>query len=369
MGAAMRRSRTSRSTTGTGTRAARTRATARTTLLLVGPPDETASVAPALASLRVRVQQQDYASFDADAEPPALGVVLIGLRSLAPARAVLRQLADAQRARAPLYVVADDATGDRPLRELYQLGAAGVFLWPRESLLLPRYLAEMLAIRQVRGKPRRSDAALERVVRTRLRMVRGISRAPRVEVSDGVVQISGRVATLAARQRIEEASAAVAGVTQLDLSGLSVVPTTPTSDRELGMRLRRLLSASEGIDPDTLALSIDHGLVTLGGSVESKAALRQLQARVAQLEGVRAIEPHVVISSAQRQRDHDTARRLSAVIADIFPEASDARVTFFGGAAILQGRVPSLEMKRSLASFVDEHPAVRRVVNKLDVRR
>lgn len=340
----------------------------RPRLLAVGLDSETGAVATALGSLRVRVVRCSWDALDWQKEADATGYLLVGLAALAAVRAGLKARVPFETVTPPVFVVAGDDAGERSVRELYRLGVAGVFLWPRESLLLPRYLAEMLALRQVRGKARRPDTALQRVVRTRLRMVRGASPVPRVRVWQGIVEVSGQVPTLAIRNRIEDAAAAVAGVVQLDVSGLCVVPL-PVSNAELRKRAQRLLQAVDAIDPGTIAVNVDRGSVTLSGSVQSKAALRQLCGRIAQLEGVRSLDVHVVPSPRQAHRDHHLARRLNALTRDIFGDESDVHVAFFGGAAVLQGEVGSLEAKRSIAAFVDEHPAVDRIVNKLSVRR
>jgi osmotically-inducible protein OsmY len=336
-------------------------------LRVIGAESSTQAVAGVLRSLRARVVCDPWSVLDEPSARDALAWVLVDLETGTSLRDALKTHVGGRTQNAPpIFAVVTEATKSSIIRGIYSAGAAGVFLWPHESLLLPRYLAEILAIRQVHGKARHADVAVSRVVRSRLRMVPGVDRKPRVSVHDGFVTLTGATSTLATKHRIEEVVASVAGVRGLDASRLTVLPP-PVTDRALRTKVAGLLDAMPTVDRRTLAVSIDGGEVVLGGSVESKGALERLKQRIAQLSGVRAIESHVVPSRKQAQQDGHVAARLRSLVGDLFPEQSDVRLSYFGGVAVLQGTVDRLQAARAIAAFLDEHPAVNRTVNKITV--
>jgi osmotically-inducible protein OsmY len=263
----------------------------------------------------------------------------------------------------PVFAVVPANASGRAIRRLYEAGAAGVFASARVDARLALYLAEVLSLRLARGPARGPDTALARTVRAHLKLLP--HETPAVEARRGLIRVWGTVDSLPARQDVEACIAAVPGVRGLDASALHVLPA-PATDAEIRRAARRLLRASPGIDERTLSFSVDRGHVVLSGTVASRQQARRLSDLASQLRGVRSVELRVEASAPRAASDRQIAARLQGIVRDLFP-ASDIGLRFFGGAAVLTGRVANLRTKRAVEAFVAEDDAVERIVNLLDV--
>jgi hypothetical protein len=92
-----------------------------------------------------------------------------------------------------------------------------------------------------------------------------------------------------------------------------------------------------------------------------------LQALAANIRGVRDVAVEVVASKREKQLDRRAASRLARIVEDVFP-GQQVGLTFFGGTAVLTGKVPTLRVKRAIQGFLDGEPRLERVVNKLEVQ-
>lgn len=336
----------------------------RPQLIVVGASKRAEAVTKVVDSLRVRRRQ--VASPEALEDPlraAALGVVLVA----ASDRDVQRDVRTA-RVRAPevpLFVVLADDPPSRIVRRLYESGVAGVFEWPREKNLLPRFLAEMLSLRIVRGRAARADTALARAVRTHLKLLLRLPALPSVESRDGLIWLRGEVDSLAAKRDVERCVAAVPGVRGLDTDAIRVAPE-PVPDAAIRRALRRLLRRSDAVDERTLSLSVDAGRVALTGTVQDRREMLHLADLATNLQGVRDVELRILVAERATRANRSAARRLAGLLEDVFPN-EELRVAFFRGVAVLTGQVSKLEVKRSVGRFVAEDDAVERVVNKLEV--
>jgi osmotically-inducible protein OsmY len=264
----------------------------------------------------------------------------------------------------PIYAVASDEAPDALMRGLYRAGAAGVFAWPREALLLARYLAEMLSLRLVRGPARSSDVALARSVRAHLRPL-ALSRTPLdVEVWDGRVHLCGRVDRLADRDEIERSVETIPGVMSLDVSDVRV-DAEPVADARLRSACRRVVSAQIG--GRTVSVHVRNGHVRFVGTVEDRRQADALRELTAQVPGVCEIEMNITTSTLEARRARAAQKRLAGLLGALHPELK-LQVAYHGRVAVLDGQAPTLRVKRSIQRLLERDPAVTRVVNKIEVR-
>jgi osmotically-inducible protein OsmY len=265
----------------------------------------------------------------------------------------------------PLFVVLPDDSSTKLIGRCYEAGASGVFEWPKEAESLDRLLAEMLSIRLVRGPAERSETALARAVRARLRLQAGLDEVPKLEIRRGLVRASGTVDSLPVKKDVEECIAAVPGVKGVDVHALHVLPD-PVPDREIRRTCRRLLRSSDQIDEKTISLSVDGGRMTFQGSVRDRRELDRLRILAANIRGVRDVEVDVVTSKERKRLDRRAASRLAKIVEEVF-SGDQIRLSFFGGVAVLTGGVRNLRTRRAIEEFLAGDPLVERVVNKLEV--
>jgi osmotically-inducible protein OsmY len=188
-----------------------------------------------------------------------------------------------------------------------------------------------------------------------------------VAATNGVVTLSGHVATYSEKLKAEEIAMSVRGVKAI-AEEIEVRPAGAhaTADDEIARRVLDLLRWSTTVPDDRVKVSVQNGWVTLTGSVEwhhqRESASRALQG----LAGVRGVANTIrIVSKASpadlRRRIEDALRRQAALDAlGIDIELSDGSVT-------LRGKVHSLSERRVAEQAVWAAPGVREVHDNLSV--
>jgi osmotically-inducible protein OsmY len=357
--ATARRSRTKRPTARA--KSARTGAN----VIIVGAPRRRRAVERVLACLDANIRPLDWDESVADATDDAtLAIVLSELpRSGRPWRIVgtLHQILERS---VPVAMLVPSNTSTNTIRRIYAAGAAVVFEWPRESLVLARVLAEMLGFELVRGAARKGDAALARAVVAHLRLVSPHLANLGVEIDGGVVWLGGAVDRLSQRHDAEQTVAAIPGVRGVLARGVRVRARVP--DREIRQAVRRLLDRAAAPSGATVAIAVDAGTVALAGSVASKHDGDEVVDLVARIRGVKEIENDLVPSRARQAGDASVATHLRKIVRTIAPDER-IDVAYFGGIAVLTGRVSSMSTRRVLTRAAGRLASVRRVIDKLVV--
>ena len=114
----------------------------------------------------------------------------------------------------------------------------------------------------------RSDAA------NRLDRNPGIDTSKlRVGVDGGVVSLTGAVGTLWQKVYAEQLSAGVKGVLRVD-NQLQVVPVEPVADDKIAREILASLGRSESVDPKSVEVKVESGVVDLSGTVPDESAQR-----------------------------------------------------------------------------------------------
>lgn len=157
--------------------------------------------------------------------------------------------------------------------------------WP-EKQLYARVVKNVKGVREVDNridvsvKKDRPDREIrEEIVRRLAWDVRVDSGKIDVSVNDGKLSLSG-LAGSAAEKRIARHHAWVAGVTEVNLSGLKVdwrlrddmqrdISYGSMSDDAIRKAVGDALAYQPGVDPEDLEIHADHGVVTLSGKVEN----------------------------------------------------------------------------------------------------
>jgi osmotically-inducible protein OsmY len=330
-------------------------------LILLGDPDEVEQVRPAFATLKVDLEWMPGIALPACGGER--GVIVVDLASVAKPIATLETLRTLTEA--PAYLIVGEGMSDRAIRRCYEAGAAGVFEWPLEALLIGRYIAEMLALRMVHGRAEKSDTSLARTVRTHLKLLPGLTELPTIRARDGVVSPQGAVESLRMKREIERCLINVPGVRSVDLSGLNVLPVAVPEDR-IRRSARRLLEASPDLDPSTIALSLQEGQLIIEGRAPSAQAVRLFEERAAGIAGLRGVANRTRVAKNVRRADRGAARRIRSNLETAYP-GRDVQVSYFDATALLSGTVESLRTRQEIREMVSEDPAVERVIDKIDV--
>lgn len=278
------------------------------------------------------------------------------------------QVVDATRelsSEAPLhtvFVVVPEDYSDRRARRIYEAGAVAVFSWPREALVLPAMVSDLLGASPRRGQ--RGDAALARAVRARLDLADDMK--VRARVIGGNIELRGQLGSYWKKARLVDMLSQIPGVTAVRCEGIEIVPVE-RPDAQLRRSVRAILESVTGAEGHSISVSVEDGVVELSGTIGRHAELGRLISVVGNVEGVRGIHNHVTVS-ASTDKARGIAIRLSKKIEALCPDAR-AAVSVFGYIAVIDGHVSTLADKRAIEELARDTPGVGRVVNKLAVTR
>jgi len=78
-----------------------------------------------------------------------------------------------------IFVIVPEDYSDRRARQIYEAGARAVFSWPREALVLPAMLTDLLRVVPRRGN-KTADTRLANAVRSRLRLAEDAKISARI---------------------------------------------------------------------------------------------------------------------------------------------------------------------------------------------
>lgn len=328
---------------------------------------------PRLGQVEKALRRLDLALIRATTGPPRLDARVLGVVIVAPPtngeppdRAVSALRADRRGSAAPLFVVVDNDTGDRAVRKIYAAGATAVFCWPREALILPRLVAELLGVSLVRGRAKGPRKALTRRLTAHLRLIPWSTAGSRaVAKSGGEVHLSGAISTYWRKRELKRLLARIPGVTRIVGTHLNVEPSTRT-DRQIAYAVRSILRSTTMVDDATVSVGVRGGTLTLAGTVSNRQELERIVEIVSNVIGVRDLENSLVIAGKAKKHDGVTARRLNGALKKWFP-GDRVHVAVFARVAVISGKVRNLSRRLELAQFVGQEPAITRVINKLDV--
>ena len=160
-----------------------------------------------------------------------------------------------------------------------------------------------------------------------------------VTCENGVVTLTGFVPNYAQKVAAEKAARRIKGVRAIAQDIVVRFPSdAKTSDGEIAQRILDIFEWDVTIPHQNLTVKVEHGLVTLGGTVEWHFQRQAAEKAAGKISGVRVVINTVEIAShpsALDVRDRIMAafRRSSAI------DASGIDVKVDGGTVKLEGRV------------------------------
>jgi len=190
-----------------------------------------------------------------------------------------------------------------------------------------------------------------------------------VAVDDGVVTLSGHVASHAEKIAAEHAAARVRGVKAI-VSELEVklLDSSQLTDEEIAQAAIHALSWNTLVPADRIKVWVEHGWITLEGDLDWRYQKTAAYDAVCNLKGVRGVRDRVVIKPAAIStavKAHIEAalrRRFGARKSHITIESSGDHVT-------LRGAVSSLAERAEIERAAWTTPGVCHVNNNLSVIR
>lgn len=191
------------------------------------------------------------------------------------------------------------------------------------------------------------------------------SAAIGVEVKDGVVTLSGEVASYAEKWHAELDAQRVSGVNALAVDLKVKIPGTGgRSDADIARSAEHLLEWSASVPKGTIKVMVEKGHITLTGDVDWQYQRLAAAASVRFLLGVTgvsdqiAIKPQLKVSAVKS--DIENALKRTAVV-----DAKRIHVEVHGADITLTGKVQSWAERETATTSAWGTPGVRSVTDKM----
>jgi osmotically-inducible protein OsmY len=188
-----------------------------------------------------------------------------------------------------------------------------------------------------------------------------------VIVRDGVVTLTGTLATMAEKHAVEDAVRRVAGVKGIAVElDVKLLPEHERSDADIAMAARQVLEWDAQVPANAVLASVERGYVTLSGQVAWAYQRKAAERAVSGLIGVRGVanqvhvKPLVKIDQVEQRIQGALARHAERDARHVSVHVDGAKVT-------LAGRVHSLAERDAVCGAAWSSPGVARVVDDLVV--
>lgn len=167
-----------------------------------------------------------------------------------------------------------------------------------------------------------------------------------IEVHEGIVELTGRVDNLLAKERAARIAGWVKGVRSVS-NRIQVVPSVVFSDSGIEREVENALREDPAADAYEIDVSVQDNVVTLGGEVQSFAEM-ELAVKVAKsVRGVMALNNVIKVEMPERRLDTEFQKEIEQRLRwNVLIEDGLVDVSVKEGAVTLKGVVGSLEEKR-----------------------
>jgi osmotically-inducible protein OsmY len=214
----------------------------------------------------------------------------------------------------------------------------------------------------------KTDAELKRDVTDELAWDPAVkSNAIGVAVKDGVVTLTGHLDTFVEKHAASRAVRRVDGVKAIALElDVKLEPSHQRSDTDIAASAEQALRWNVVVPKSDIRLTVDHGWVTLHGSVEWDFQRRSVEKAIRPLMGVVGISNEITLRTQPKAAE--LSRKIEeALTRQAIREAKHIKVGVEGSTVKLTGTVHSWQERDAAQGVAWSAPGVRVVLNELRV--
>lgn len=190
-----------------------------------------------------------------------------------------------------------------------------------------------------------------------------------VEVDEGVVTLTGTVSSHAIKDAAQRATQRVHGVRAV-ANDIRVHPagSTDPTDTEIAMAIATKFEWSELVPEEQLTITVEDGVVTLGGTVGWRYEASEAENLVRKVKGVVFVVNDIVIVPPSASEELNIAEEIERAFrrhAELDAERIDIEVV--GSTVILRGPVSSWAEREEAEQVAWRSPGIKQVRNELHV--
>jgi osmotically-inducible protein OsmY len=188
-----------------------------------------------------------------------------------------------------------------------------------------------------------------------------------VEVSDGVVTLTGHVGSFGEKWHAERATQRVAGVKALAVQlDVDIPGSALRNDADIARAAEQSLHRLSHLPADAIKVTVENGWITLSGAVDWDYQRRTAAGAVRYLMGVKGVSDDIGLKS------HASATGVRAAIEAAIRrhgehDGRNISVAVDDGNVTLTGTVPTLWARELARQSAWDTPGVRHVVDNLNV--
>jgi osmotically-inducible protein OsmY len=190
-----------------------------------------------------------------------------------------------------------------------------------------------------------------------------------VQASGGVITLAGTVGSWAARKAAVEAAHRVAGA--LDVANeleVRLPVDGEVGDADLAHAARQTLAGDALVPAEQIHITVDHGRIVLGGTVETAAQRADAERAIERLRGVRHVANQISVMGSPAPGE--IAGAIEAALARrAARETSHLRLSVVDGRVVVEGQVRSAAERRVVLGAVHDARGVLAVDDRLVVER
>jgi osmotically-inducible protein OsmY len=214
----------------------------------------------------------------------------------------------------------------------------------------------------------KTDMELKRDVEAEFAWDKSINLAEiGVEVSKGVVTLSGHPPSLAEKRAAEKATARVAGVRGIVVEMEVRLPRHDArTDEDIATTVRSILEWTVGLNNQNVQVQVEKGRVTLTGECDWGYQCHAAQETISHLRGVTGVTDRIRVRGEASAEDIARGIR-EAIKRHGEREAKHIEIEIDDGTAVLTGKVASYAERQLVCGAARATQGVRAVVDLLSI--